>query len=74
MHNNLENYLTYKARFDRMKSVLGSYAMEIKAESMKPLIDDGFDLADIVDYFTIELEAYAENRYENESKEAIENN
>ena len=26
------------------------------------------------DYFTIELEAYAENRYENESKEAIENN
>ena len=58
MDNNLENYLTYKARFDRMKSVLGSYTMEIKVESMKPLIDDGFDLADIVDYFTIELEAY----------------
>ena len=74
MNNNLENYLTYKARFDRMKSVLGSYTMEIKVESMKPLIDDGFDLADIVDYFTIELEAYVENRYENESKEAIENN
>jgi hypothetical protein len=74
MNNNLENYLTYKAKFDRMKSVLGSYTMEIKVESMKPLIDDGFDLADIIDYFTIELEAYAKNRYENESKEAIENN
>ena len=68
MNNNLENYLTYKARFDRMKSVLGSYTMEIKVESMKPLIDDGFDLADIVDYFTIELEAYVENRYKKEDE------
>tara|TARA_R110002073_G_scaffold200889_1_gene360099 strand:+ start:90 stop:305 length:216 start_codon:yes stop_codon:yes gene_type:complete len=68
MNNNLENYLTYKAKFDRMKSVLGSYTMEIKVESMKPLIDDGFDLADIVDYFTIELEAYVENRYKKEDE------
>ena len=68
MNNNLENYLTYKAKFDRMKSVLGSYTMEIKVESMKPLIDDGFDLADIVDYFTIELKAYAENRYKKEDE------
>jgi len=37
--------------------------MELNAEQMKPLIDDGFDLSDIVDFFTMELRAYAENRY-----------
>lgn len=70
----IRNYLDYKAKFDRMASILGKYTMECNAEQMKPLMDDGFDLSDIVDYFTVELKAYAENRYTkpeltNENKE-----
>jgi hypothetical protein len=60
---NILDYLTYKAKFDRMADILGKYAMECNAEQMRPLLDDGFDLSDIVDYFTVELKAYAENRY-----------
>jgi hypothetical protein len=59
----IRNYLDYKAKFDRMANILGKYTMELNAEQMKPLIDDGFDLSDIVDFFTMELRAYAENRY-----------
>jgi len=59
----IRNYLDYKAKFDRMANILGKYTMELNAEQMKPLIDDGFDLSDIVDFFTIELRAYAKNRY-----------
>jgi hypothetical protein len=60
---NLQTYFDYKAKFDRMSTIIGKYTMELNAEQMKPLIDDGFELSDIVDYFTIELRAYAENRY-----------
>tara|TARA_B100001094_G_scaffold301168_1_gene327226 strand:- start:28 stop:246 length:219 start_codon:yes stop_codon:yes gene_type:complete len=71
---NIQTYLDYKAKFDRMANILGKYTMELNAEQMKPLIDDGFDLSSIVDYFTVELKAYAENRYTkpeltNENKE-----
>ena len=71
---NIQTYLDYKAKFDRMANILGKYTMELNAEQMKPLIDDGFDLSTIVDYFTVELKAYAENRYTkpeltNENKE-----
>ncbi len=71
---NIQTYLDYKAKFDRMSNILGKYTMELNAEQMKPLIDDGFDLSSIVDYFTVELKAYAENRYTkpeltNENKE-----
>ncbi len=59
----IKNYLDYKAKFDRMANILGKYTMELNAEQMKPLIDDGFDLSDISDYFIMELRAYAENRY-----------
>jgi len=57
------NYLDYKAKFDRMANILGKYTMEYNAEQMKPLIDDGFDLSDISNYFIMELRSYAENRY-----------
>lgn len=60
---NLQTYFDYKAKFDRMSTIIGKYTMELNAEQMKPLIDDGFELSDIVDFFTIELRAYAENRY-----------
>ena len=46
-----------------MSTIIGKYTMELNAEQMKPLIDDGFELSDIVYFFTIELRAYAENRY-----------
>ena len=59
----LDNYLTYHRKIQRMKELMGSYRMEMNVESCKPLIDDGFDLSDIVEYFILELRDYTDNRY-----------
>ena len=59
----LDNYLTYHRKIQRMKELMGGYRMEMNVESCKPLIDDGFDLSDIVEYFILELRDYTDNRY-----------
>jgi len=59
----LDNYLTYHNKLKRMKDLMGSYRMEMNAESCKPLIEDGFELSDIVEYFILELRDYTDNRY-----------
>jgi len=35
----------------------------MNVESCRPLIEDGFDLSDIVEYFILELRDYTDNRY-----------
>ena len=59
----LDNYLTYHRKIQRMKELMGGYRMEMNVESCKPLIDDGFDLSDIIEYFILELRDYTDNRY-----------
>ena len=60
----LDNYLTYRRKIKRMQELMGGgYRMEMSVESCKPLIDDGFDLSDIVEYFILELRDYTDNRY-----------
>ena len=45
----LDNYLTYHTKLKRMKELMGGeYRMEMNVESCRPLIEDGFDLSDIV--------------------------
>lgn len=73
----LDNYLTYRRKIQRMQELMGGgYRMEMNVESCKPLIDDGFDLSDIVEYFILELRDYTDNRYmddvRKEKKEANE--
>lgn len=60
----IDNYITYHRKLQRMKDLMGGgYRMEMNVEYCKPLIDDGFDLSDIVEYFILELRDYTDNRY-----------
>ena len=60
----LDNYITYHRKIKRMQELMGGgYRMEMSVEACKPLIDDGFDLSDIVEYFILELRDYTDNRY-----------
>ena len=69
----LDNYLTYHRKIQRMKELMGGYRMEMNVESCKPLIDDGFDLSDIIEYFILELRDYTDNRYMDEERKEKEN-
>jgi len=68
----LDNYLTYHRKIQRMKELMGGYRMEMNVESCKPLIDDGFDLSDIIEYFILELRDYTDNRYMDDLRKAKE--
>jgi len=60
----LENYLEIKQKHDRMQSIVDVFAIDYNIKELKPLLDDGFDGNDIIEYFTIRLIAYIENKYE----------
>ena len=69
----LDNYLTYHNKLKRMKEVMGGeYRMEMNVESCRPLIEDGFELWDIVEYFILELRDYTDNRYQDDLRRAKE--
>jgi hypothetical protein len=60
----LENYLELKQKHDRMQSLVDAWAFDYSIEKLKPLLDDGFEGNDIIEYFTIRLIDYIENKYE----------
>ena len=60
----LENYLEIKQKHDRMQSIVDVWAIDYNIEKLKPLLDDGFDGNDLIEYFTIRLIDYIENKYE----------
>jgi len=47
-----------------MNDLLPEWQVEYSIEKFKPLIDDGFDGNDIIEYFTVKLIDYIENKYE----------
>ena len=50
----LDTYISYDRKIKRMQDVMGGgFRMEMCAEYCKPLITDGFDLEDIVEYFIL---------------------
>ena len=60
----LENYLEIKQKHDRMHMMVDVWAIDYNIEKLKPLLDDGFDGNDIIEYFTIRLIDFIENKYE----------
>ena len=60
----LQNYIDFQNKFKRMKDIVGEWQVEYAVEKFKPLIDDGFDGNDIIEYFTVKLIDYIENKYE----------
>lgn len=60
----LQNYITLQNKFSRMNDIIGNWSIEYAIEKFKPLIDDGFDGNDIIEYFTVNLIDYIDNKYE----------
>ena len=68
---NLQNYIDLQNKFKRIESLIDIWAIEYHLEKFKPLIDDGFEADDIIQYFTVKLIDYIENKYE--PTELVEN-
>ena len=60
----LQNYINFQNKFKRMNDLLPEWQVEYSIEKFKPLIDDGFDGNDIIEYFTVKLIDYIDNKYE----------
>ena len=54
-NDKLQNYIDFQNKFKRMKDIVGEWQAEYAVEKFKPLIDDGFDGNDIIEYFTVKL-------------------
>lgn len=67
----LENYLELKRKHERMRSLIDFWAIDHNIEKLKPLLDDGFEDKDLIEYFTIRLIDYIDNQYE--APEFVEN-
>ena len=63
-NENLQNYIELQTKFNRMNEIVSEWQSEYAVEKFKPLIDDGFDGNDIIQYFTVKLIDYIENKYE----------
>jgi len=63
-NENLQNYITLQNKFNRMNNIVSEWQVEYAVEKFKPLIDDGFNGNDIIQYFTVKLIDYIENKYE----------
>lgn len=66
MKNKLQEYIELNGKIKRMSEIMGSWRMEMNAENCKPLLDNGFSISDIIDYFTLELIDYCDNRYDDD--------
>ena len=60
----LENYLELKRKHERMRSLVDDWAFDYNIEKLKPLLDDGFEDNDLIEYFTVRLIDYIDNKYE----------
>jgi hypothetical protein len=63
-NTNVQNYIDLQNKFNRMKKLIDHWQIEYAIEKFKPAIDDGFEAQDIVEYFTVNLVDYLENKYE----------
>ena len=63
-NDKLQNYINFQKKFQRMSDLVNEWQVEYAVEKFKPLMDDGFDGNDIIEYFTVKLIDYIENKYE----------
>ena len=55
MQTDVENYLNIRARVERIENIIGGFTMEYNCEKLMPLLNDGFEQQDLIDYFAIKL-------------------
>ena len=63
-NDKLQNYINFQKKFSRMNDLVSEWQVEYAVEKFKPLMDDGFDGNDIIEYFTVKLIDYIDNKYE----------
>ena len=63
-NDKLQNYINFQKKFQRMSDLVNEWQVEYAVEKFKPLMDDGFDGNDIIEYFTVKLIDYIDNKYE----------
>ena len=63
-NDKLQNYINFQKKFSRMNDLVNEWQVEYAVEKFKPLMDDGFDGNDIIEYFTVKLIDYIDNKYE----------
>ena len=63
-NDKLQNYINFQKKFKRMSDLVSEWQVEYAVEKFKPLMDDGFDGNDIIEYFTVKLIDYIDNKYE----------
>lgn len=63
-NDKLQNYINFQKKFSRMNNLVSEWQVEYAVEKFKPLMDDGFDGNDIIEYFTVKLIDYIDNKYE----------
>lgn len=63
-NDKLQNYINFQKKFQRMSDLVSEWQVEYAVEKFKPLMDDGFDGNDIIEYFTVKLIDYIDNKYE----------
>jgi len=61
-NDKLQNYIDFQNKFKRMKNIVGEWQDEYAVEKIKPIMDDGFDGNDIIEYFTVKLIDYINNK------------
>jgi len=63
-NSKLETYLEIKQKHDKMQSIVDDWTFDYSIEKLKPLLDAGFQGNDIIEYFTVRLIEYINNKYE----------
>ena len=60
----LQNYINFQKKFDRMNDLVNEWQVEYAVEKFKLFIDDQMTGYDIIEYFTVKLIDYIDNKYE----------
>jgi|TARA_R110002012_G_scaffold53067_1_gene136479 hypothetical protein len=61
-YKRLQTYVDMRSRIKRAEDIIGDWQMNYQIEKLQPLIDDGFDAQDIVEYFEVKLLEFMENK------------
>ena len=60
----LQNYINFQKKFNRMNDLVNEWQVEYSIEKFKPFFVNQLTAYDIIEYFTVKLIDYIENKYE----------
>ena len=63
-YKRIQTYVDMRSRIKRAEDIIGDWQMNYQIEKLQPLIDDGFDAQDIIEYFEVKLLEFMDNRVE----------